>query len=57
MYSELKKIIEQAWENRELLSEEPVRQAVRQVIEVVDKEQLITAVYVVRDKNEGKGTE
>ena len=29
MYSELKKIIEQAWENRELLSEEPVRQAVR----------------------------
>ena len=32
MYSELKKIIEQAWENRELLSEEPVRQAVRQVV-------------------------
>ena len=23
MYSELKKIIEQAWENRELLSEDP----------------------------------
>ena len=40
MYSELKKIIEQAWENRELLSEEPVRQAVRQVVELVDKGQL-----------------
>ena len=44
MYSELKKIIEQAWENRELLSEEPVRQAVRQVVELVDKGQLRTAV-------------
>ena len=48
MYSELKKIIEQAWENRELLSEEPVRQAVRQVVELVDKGQLRTAASLAR---------
>lgn len=37
MYSELKEIIGQAWENRELLKEESVRQAVRQTVELVDK--------------------
>ena len=41
MYSELKEIIGQAWENRELLKEESVRQAVRQTVELVDKLSLI----------------
>ena len=50
MYSELKKIIEQAWENRELLSEEPVRQAVRQVVEGT---QLVR--HGVADTEEGIG--
>lgn len=57
MYSELKKIIEQAWENRELLSEEPVRQAVRQVVELVDKGQLRTAEPVDPAKSEWKVNE
>ena len=43
MYSELKEIIGQAWENRELLKEESVRQAVRQTVELVDKGELRTA--------------
>ena len=43
MYSELKEIIGQAWENRELLREESVRQAVRQTVELVDKWELRTA--------------
>lgn len=53
MYSELKKIIEQAWENRELLSEEPVRQ----VVELVDKGQLRTAEPVDPAKSEWKVNE
>ena len=57
MYSELKKIIEQAWENRELLSEEPVRQAVRQGVELVDKGQLRTAEPVDPAKSEWKVNE
>ena len=57
MYSELKKIIEQAWESRELLSEEPVRQAVRQVVELVDKGQLRTAEPVDPAKSEWKVNE
>ena len=57
MYSELKKLIEQAWENRELLSEEPVRQAVRQVVELVDKGQLRTAEPVDPAKSEWKVNE
>lgn len=43
MYSELKQIIEQAWEERALLSEESVREAVRRTVDLVDKGQLRTA--------------
>ena len=32
MYSELKEIIGQAWENRELLAEASVQEAIREVI-------------------------
>ena len=37
MHNELKTIIEQAWENRAQLQDPAVQQAVRQVVELVDK--------------------
>ncbi len=43
MYNELKSIIEQAWDNREMLADEVVKSAIRQVVELVDKGQLRTA--------------
>ncbi len=43
MYNELKSIIEQAWEKREMLADEVVKDAIRQVVELVDKGQLRTA--------------
>ena len=43
MVNELKEIIEQAWENRALLQEETTQQAIRQVVELVDKGTLRTA--------------
>ena len=57
MYSELKEIIGQAWENRELLKEESVRQAVRQTVELVDKGELRTAEPVDPAKSEWKVNE
>lgn len=43
MYDKLKQIIEQAWIDRALLTQESVREAIRQVIELVDKGELRTA--------------
>lgn len=43
MYQEVKEIIEQAWENRDLLKEERVKQSIRQVIEWLDKGKIRTA--------------
>ncbi len=43
MYKELEQIIEAAWSNRELLKEEATREAIRQVVELVDKGALRTA--------------
>ncbi len=43
MYENLKNIIEKAWENRELLKDESVKDTIRQVVELVDKGQLRTA--------------
>ena len=37
MFSNEKAIIEQAWENREMLKDESVREAIRRVVEAVDK--------------------
>ena len=54
MYSELKEIIGQAWENRELLKEESVRQAVRQTVELVDKGELRTAQPVDPEKSQDR---
>ena len=49
---ELKTIIEQAWEDRALLQDPAVQQAVRQVVELVDKGQLRTAEPVAPDTSE-----
>ena len=35
-FSELKAIVEQAWENRAMLNDEEVRAAIRAVVEAVD---------------------
>ena len=43
MYSELKTIIEAAWENRELLKDNATQEAIRTVVELVDKGSLRTA--------------
>lgn len=43
MYEELKQIVERAWDNRELLRDEPTRAAIAAVIEEVDKGRLRTA--------------
>lgn len=51
MYSELKKIIEAAWEDRTTLQQPAVQQAVRQVVELVDKGTLRTAEPVDSEKS------
>jgi len=57
MHNELKTIIEQAWENRALLQAPAVQQAVRQVVELVDKGELRTAEPVDPAKSEWKVNE
>ena len=57
MHNELKTIIEQAWENRVLLQDPAVQQAVRQVVELVDKGELRTAEPVDPAKSEWKVNE
>ncbi len=52
MYSDLKSIIEQAWENREMLADEVVKSTIRQVVELVDKGQLRTAEPIDLEKSE-----
>lgn len=43
MYTEIRNIIEQAWENREMLKGGETREAIAKVIELLDKGQLRTA--------------
>ena len=43
MPSDYQKVIEEAWENRELLKEESTKEAIRNVIEEIDKGRLRTA--------------
>ena len=57
MHNELKTIIEQAWEDRALLQNPATQQAVRQVVELVDKGQLRTAEPVDPAKSEWKVNE
>ena len=42
-FEQEKQIIESAWENRELLSEATTKEAIRRVVEAVDKGELRTA--------------
>ena len=43
MCEELKKTVEKAWDNRELLGDERVNQAIRDAIDLLDKGKLRTA--------------
>ncbi|MEG0789503.1 MAG: 2,3,4,5-tetrahydropyridine-2,6-dicarboxylate N-succinyltransferase [Alistipes sp.] len=52
MYSELKNIVEQAWESRGLLAEPKTKEAIRQVIEWVDKGKLRTAEPIDLERSE-----
>lgn len=52
MYSELRKIIEQAWEDRALTAQENVREAIRRVIGLVDRGELRTAEPVDPENSE-----
>ncbi len=51
MYSELKQAIEAAWENRELLKDSTTQQAIRAVVELVDKGTLRTAELLDPEKS------
>ena len=57
MYEELKNIVERAWEQREMLSEEPVREAIRAVVELIDKGVLRTAEPVDPERSEWRVNE
>ena len=51
-FSELKAIVEQAWENRAMLEQEEVKAAVRAVVEAVDKGELRTAEPIDLENSE-----
>ena len=51
-FSELKAIVEQAWENRAMLGEEEVRAAIRAVVEAVDKGELRCAEPINLENSE-----
>ena len=52
MYQNEKAIIESAWENRELLAKDEVKEAIRRVVEAVDKGQLRCAEPIELEKSE-----
>ena len=52
MYQTEKAIIESAWENRELLAKDEVKEAIRRVVEAVDKGQLRCAEPIDLEKSE-----
>ncbi|MBP3483264.1 MAG: 2,3,4,5-tetrahydropyridine-2,6-dicarboxylate N-succinyltransferase [Alistipes sp.] len=57
MYEDLKNIVEQAWENRELLADAATKEAIRAVVEAVDKGALRTAEPVEEEKSEWRVNE
>lgn len=57
MYEELKNIVERAWENRELLADAATKEAIRAVVEAVDKGALRTAEPVEEEKSEWRVNE
>ena len=52
MFTELKTIIGQAWENRDLLKNQETQDAIRRVIELVDKGELRTAEPIDLERSE-----
>ncbi len=52
MYSELKKVVESAWDNREMLADESVKAVIAQVVELVDKGELRCAEPISLEKSE-----
>jgi 2,3,4,5-tetrahydropyridine-2-carboxylate N-succinyltransferase len=52
MYTQHKKIVEQAWEKREMLADAAVKATIREVVEAVDKGQLRTAEPINLEKSE-----
>ena len=57
MYSELETIIGQAWEDRSLLEQKQVREAIEQVVALVDRGELRTAEPVDADAGEWRVNE
>lgn len=57
MYDELKTIVERAWDDRALLRQAPVQQAVREVIALLDTGRLRTAEPMDADKSEWRVNE
>ena len=55
-FSELKAIVEQAWENRAMLEQEDVKAAIRAVVEAVDKGELRTAEPIDLENSESAMT-
>ena len=51
-FEELKAVVEQAWENRDMLNNEEVRTAIRAVVEAVDKGELRCAEPIDLEKSE-----
>ena len=51
-FSELKAVVEQAWEKREMLADAAVKATIREVVEAVDKGQLRTAEPINLEKSE-----
>ncbi len=57
MYEDLKNIVERAWENRELLADAATKEAIRAVVEAVDKGALRTAEPVDLERSEWRVNE
>ena len=57
MYSELETIIGQAWEDRSLLEKKQMREAIEQVVALVDRGELRTAEPVDADAGEWRVNE
>ena len=51
-FSELKAVVEQAWENRAMLEQEEVKAVIRAVVEAVDKGELRTSEPIDLEKSE-----
>ena len=55
MCEELKKTVEKAWDNRELLGDERVKQAIRDAIDLLDKGKLRTCLLYTSPSPRDRG--